>query len=223
MTFWSRPRERTQPVHTAIGIIWYAQIQPFPLHGRIVLETIRHGSGMAAEFRVFFSALTSEFGSARDTLAASLRSRDLLLRVQSDVRQQADAATTLRKLHDYIRDCSAVVRIIGRIATTTPRYRPQQPRGAAASHQPARQGGTAAAAASGDCSCLPARHRPRPSALRRGDQQLRGRADRHGQNRGGGHRFADSANAGKWVSIGCEPAPPVLVRRPLVAQRTLRL
>jgi tetratricopeptide (TPR) repeat protein len=69
--------------------------------------------GPMAEFRVFLSAVSSEFGSARDTLAASLRSRDLLLRVQSDFRQEAAADTTLRKLHDYIRDCSAVVCIIG--------------------------------------------------------------------------------------------------------------
>jgi Domain of unknown function (DUF4062) len=66
-----------------------------------------------ADFRVFLSAVSSEFGSARDTLAASLRSRDLLLRVQSDFHQEAAADTTLRKLHDYIRDCSAVVCIIG--------------------------------------------------------------------------------------------------------------
>jgi hypothetical protein len=65
-----------------------------------------------ADFRVFLSAVSSEFGSARDTLAASLRSRDLLLRVQSDFHQEA-ADTTLRKRHDYIRDCSAVVCIIG--------------------------------------------------------------------------------------------------------------
>jgi hypothetical protein len=47
-----------------------------------------------AEFRVFLSAVTSEFGSARDTLAASLRSRDLLLRVQCDLRQEAAADAT---------------------------------------------------------------------------------------------------------------------------------
>jgi tetratricopeptide (TPR) repeat protein len=75
---------------------------------------------MAAEFRVFLSAVTNEFGSARDTLAASLRSRDLLLRVQSDFRQQADADTTLRKLHDYIRDCTAVVCVIGRRSGAMP-------------------------------------------------------------------------------------------------------
>ena len=73
-----------------------------------------------AEFRVFLSAATNEFGAARDTLAASLRSRDLLLRVQSDFHQEAAADTTLRKLHDYIRDCSAVVCIIGQRSGAMP-------------------------------------------------------------------------------------------------------
>jgi hypothetical protein len=68
---------------------------------------------MAAEFRIFLSAVTSEFGTARDALAADLRSRDTLVRVQSDFRQEADGDTTLKKLHDYIRDCSAVVCAIG--------------------------------------------------------------------------------------------------------------
>ena len=68
---------------------------------------------MAAEFRVFLSAVTSEFGLARDALAADLRSRDTLVRVQSDFRQEADSDTTVKKLHDYIRDCSAVVCVIG--------------------------------------------------------------------------------------------------------------
>ncbi len=67
----------------------------------------------AAEFRVFLSAVTSEFGRARDALAADLRSRGLLVRVQSDFRQEAKADTTLRKLHDYIRDCAAVVCVVG--------------------------------------------------------------------------------------------------------------
>jgi hypothetical protein len=67
----------------------------------------------SGEFRIFISAVTSEFGKARDALAADLRSRDTLVRVQSDFRQEADSETTLRKLHDYIRDCSAVVCVIG--------------------------------------------------------------------------------------------------------------
>ena len=73
-----------------------------------------------ADFRVFLSAVSSEFGSARDMLAASLRSRDLLLRVQSDFHQEAAADTTLRKVHDHIRDCSAVVCIIGQRSGAMP-------------------------------------------------------------------------------------------------------
>jgi hypothetical protein len=61
------------------------------------------------QFRVFLSAVTSEFGKARDALAANLRSRALMLRMQSDFRQEAGSDTTLQKLHDYIRDCSAAV------------------------------------------------------------------------------------------------------------------
>src|SRR4051812_37919333 len=64
-------------------------------------------------FRIFLSAVTSEFGKARDALAADLRSRGLMVKVQSDFRQEADSDTTLRKLHDYIRNCSAVICIIG--------------------------------------------------------------------------------------------------------------
>jgi hypothetical protein len=73
-----------------------------------------------ADFRVFLSAVSSEFSAARDTLAASLRSRDLLLRVQSDFHQEAADDTTLRKLHDYIRDCAAVVCIIGQRSGAMP-------------------------------------------------------------------------------------------------------
>ena len=62
---------------------------------------------MAAEFRVFLSAVTSEFGAARDAVANDLQARDLQLRVQRSFRQEPGADTLLRLLHDYIRDCSA--------------------------------------------------------------------------------------------------------------------
>ena len=68
---------------------------------------------MAADFRVFLSAVTSEFGSARDAVANDLRARDLQLRVQRSFRQEPGADTLLRLLHDYIRDCSAAVCVIG--------------------------------------------------------------------------------------------------------------
>jgi len=72
------------------------------------------------DFRVFLVAVTSEFGQACDTLAASLRSRDLLQRVQSDFRRQAASDTTLRNLHVYIRECTAVVCVLGRRSGAMP-------------------------------------------------------------------------------------------------------
>jgi hypothetical protein len=62
----------------------------------------------------------SEFGLARDARDADLRSRDRLVCVQSDFRQEAESDTTLKKLHDYIRDCSAVVCVIGMRNGTCP-------------------------------------------------------------------------------------------------------
>lgn len=75
---------------------------------------------MAPPFRVFISAVTSEFDQARDALAASLRARELVLRVQSDFRQEAETDTTLSKLHHYIKDCQAVVCIIGKRSGAMP-------------------------------------------------------------------------------------------------------
>jgi hypothetical protein len=73
-----------------------------------------------SEFRIFLSAVTSEFGRARDAVAADLRSRELMLRVQSDFRQEPGSDTTLKMLHDYIRDCDAVVCIIGKRSGAMP-------------------------------------------------------------------------------------------------------
>jgi tetratricopeptide (TPR) repeat protein len=79
------------------------------------------------EFRIFLSAVTSEFGRARDAVAADLRSREALLRVQSDFRQEAGSDTTLRKLHDYIRDASAVVCIVGKRTGALPTPKEAEP------------------------------------------------------------------------------------------------
>jgi tetratricopeptide (TPR) repeat protein len=75
---------------------------------------------MAAEFRVFLSAVTSEFGAARDAVANDLQARRLELRVQRSFRQEPGADTLLRLLHDYIRDCDAVVCVIGRRSGACP-------------------------------------------------------------------------------------------------------
>ena len=65
------------------------------------------------EFRVFLSAVTSEFGAARDAVANDLQARWLELRVQRSFRQEPGADTLLRLLHDYIKECDAVVCVIG--------------------------------------------------------------------------------------------------------------
>src|SRR3989442_231678 len=79
------------------------------------------------QFRVFLSAATGEFGKARDALAADLRAGEMLVRVQSDFRQEADADTTLKKLHNYIRDCNAVVCITGKRSGALPPPAAAQP------------------------------------------------------------------------------------------------
>ena len=48
---------------------------------------------MAPEFRVFLSAVTSEFGTARDALANDLQARGLQLRVRRSFRQEPGVLT----------------------------------------------------------------------------------------------------------------------------------
>lgn len=74
----------------------------------------------AETFRVFLSAVTSEFGEARSLVASDLRARGIEVKVQEDFRQEADSETTLGKLHDYIRDCSAVVCVVGERSGSVP-------------------------------------------------------------------------------------------------------
>jgi len=64
-------------------------------------------------FRVFLSAVSSEFRRARSALGSDLRSRGLEVKVQEDFRQEAGTETTLAKLHYYIAGCNAVVAIMG--------------------------------------------------------------------------------------------------------------
>jgi tetratricopeptide (TPR) repeat protein len=68
---------------------------------------------MPDNFHAFISAVTSEFRTVRSAAASDLRSRDLLIKVQDDFRLGPGADTLLRKLYNYIRDCSAVICIIG--------------------------------------------------------------------------------------------------------------
>jgi tetratricopeptide (TPR) repeat protein len=79
-----------------------------------------YGTGAVSDFRVFLSAVTSEFGQARDALAKDLGARNTLVRVQDSFRAEATADTLLRLLHDYVRGCSAVVCMLGTRGGTCP-------------------------------------------------------------------------------------------------------
>jgi tetratricopeptide (TPR) repeat protein len=68
---------------------------------------------MPQSYRVFLSAVSRECGQARGDVASDLRARGLLVKEQEDFRQEVGAQTTLQKLHDYIRDCDAVVAVVG--------------------------------------------------------------------------------------------------------------
>jgi tetratricopeptide (TPR) repeat protein len=70
--------------------------------------------------RIFISAVTSEFGDARDALAGDLRARDHEVTIQSDFQQNPDSETLLGALAKYIRDCHAVICIVGKRAGACP-------------------------------------------------------------------------------------------------------
>ena len=72
------------------------------------------------EFHVFISAVTSEFGKARNLLATDLDARGADVRVQRSFTQGGDADTLLERLHNYIRDCNAVVCVIGKRSGAAP-------------------------------------------------------------------------------------------------------
>jgi hypothetical protein len=66
-----------------------------------------------AQTGVFLSAVSSEFGSARDALANDLQSHKLTVVIQRSFRNDGKAGTLLRKLKTYIEDCDLVVCLIG--------------------------------------------------------------------------------------------------------------
>jgi hypothetical protein len=69
---------------------------------------------MAAESRVFLSAVTSEFGSARRELRKDFGTRRMDVATQEELSHLTGAGTLLALLDVHIRDCKAVVCVIGR-------------------------------------------------------------------------------------------------------------
>jgi hypothetical protein len=73
-----------------------------------------------AEYRVFLSAVSSEFAAARDALAKDLLARGIEVRWQEMFRQEKATETLLGLLHDYVRDCQAVVCVLGQRSGACP-------------------------------------------------------------------------------------------------------
>ena len=61
--------------------------------------------------QIFLSAVTAEFGSYRDAIRRDLTRPNRSVKIQEDLIPSAD--TTLLALDDYIRECDAVIHIVG--------------------------------------------------------------------------------------------------------------
>jgi hypothetical protein len=64
-----------------------------------------------AHIRIFLSTVSNEFRTYRDRLAEKLKRPNLSVHVQEDF--IAAGTETLDKLDDYIRECEAVIHIVG--------------------------------------------------------------------------------------------------------------
>ncbi len=73
---------------------------------------------MRGNKKLFLSAVSSEFVSYRNLLAADLKRLDLDVAVQEDF--VVTGGTTLDKLDNYIRHCDAVIHLIGKAAGAVP-------------------------------------------------------------------------------------------------------
>ena len=73
-----------------------------------------------AEYRVFLSTVSSEFADARDALAKDLLARGIEVRWQEMFRQEKATETLLGLLHDYVKNCQAVVCVLGQRSGACP-------------------------------------------------------------------------------------------------------
>jgi hypothetical protein len=66
-----------------------------------------------AQRRIFLSAVSNEFESHRRLLAHDLKRPNVDVKEQEEIAKSVGGGTTLEKLDDYIRDCDAVIHLIG--------------------------------------------------------------------------------------------------------------
>ena len=88
-----------------------------------------------AEFRIFLSCVSSEFAGARDALAKDLIARGLTVKWQEVFRSESGKGSLLDLIHDYVRDCEAVICVLGERSGACPPagsaepYRAMRPEG----------------------------------------------------------------------------------------------
>lgn len=89
------------------------------------------GRSVSAQgYDAFVSAVSSECGRARDTVAAELRKQGLRVAVQSDLRHGPAGVSLLRTLHDTIRACREVHCLVGQRSGACPAAEEAAPFGA---------------------------------------------------------------------------------------------
>ena len=64
-------------------------------------------------YHIFISRVSGEFAKVAAALAADLRAKGMIGKLQVDFRQEENTETTLDKLEQYIRDADAVIALIG--------------------------------------------------------------------------------------------------------------
>jgi hypothetical protein len=77
-------------------------------------------SGQQRPFHIFISRVTGEFGRVSEALAADLRSKGVIGKVQVDFRQEEGTETTLDKLEQYVHTADAVIALIGQRSGSYP-------------------------------------------------------------------------------------------------------
>jgi len=71
-------------------------------------------------FHIFISRVTGEFGRVSEALAADLRSKGVVGKVQIDFRQEENTETTLDKLAQYVGTADAVIALVGQRSGSYP-------------------------------------------------------------------------------------------------------